>query len=319
QQRFGLDAPLGALDEASAENAGVVAVVGIEYAGLAWSYAGLSLGQSHPGCRVAMLQRGGARGPRRAHLGENLHSARGDCGTRRLAQPVHVPQIDLVRFKCLARTHHYPGMLRIEVDYVKRLSRSHADAPALTNRVAQYSFVTAQHAAIYMHDVAGIGRRRPQLGDDVGISALWHEADVLAVMLFRHCQAHLRRNGPHARLWQVAERKAQVVDLFLRGREQEVTLIAISIDWPVKRPVGAVCLGANVMAGGKRVGTKLACGGQKVGKLDGLIAGNTGDRRLADSIAFREGIDHGLAEALLVIEHIVRDAQSFRDPARVID
>ena len=67
------------------------------------------------------------------------------------------------------------------------------------------------------------------------------------------------------------------------------------------------------MAGGERRGAEFAGRRQKVGKLDGLVAGHAGDRRLAGHVALGKGIDDGLAKALLVIQHVMRDAQRLGD------
>ncbi len=76
---------------------------------------------------------------------------------------------------------------------------------------------------------------------------------------------------------------------------------------------------AHVVAGGQRVGAELARGLQQVGELDGLVARDAGDRRLAGHVALRERIDHRLAEALFVVEHVVRNAERLGDAARIVD
>ena len=73
------------------------------------------------------------------------------------------------------------------------------------------------------------------------------------------------------------------------------------------------------MACRQSIGTEILGRCQKVGELDGLIARHAGDRCLAGDVAFGERIDHSLAEAFFVVEDIVRDAEGFRNPARVLD
>ena len=122
-------------------------------------------------------------------------------------------------------------------------------------------------------------------------------------------QPHALGDGADLGLGHAAEREAQIVDLLLRGGEQEVALVAVGVDRPEQRAVRAVGAAADVVAGGQRIGAELARGLQKVGELDGLVAGHARDRRLAGDIALGERVDHRLAEPLLVVEHVMRNAE----------
>ncbi|MND73907.1 hypothetical protein D3C80_654930 [compost metagenome] len=73
------------------------------------------------------------------------------------------------------------------------------------------------------------------------------------------------------------------------------------------------------MASRQRIGTEFLSGCQKIGKLDSLVAGNAGNRRLAHRIGFGERIDHRLTEPLFVIQHVMRNAERFADAARIVD
>ena len=224
---------------------------------------------------------------------------------------------------CVSSASRGPTMTRrlvgVEMDDIERLAGGDADAAALADRVAQDAVMTAKHAAVDMDDLAGIGRCRPQLGDDVGIFALRHEADVLAVGLGRDRQAHLFGDRADLGLRHAAERKAQIVDLRLRRGEQEIALVAVGVDRPVKRAVSAIGAGADIMPGGQRIGAELLGGRQKIGELDRLVAGDARNRRFAGDVALGEGVDHRLAEALLVVEHIMRNAERFGDAAGIVD
>ena len=70
---------------------------------------------------------------------------------------------------------------------------------------------------------------RPQPADDVGIAPGRHEADVLAVLLVGDVKAEAPRQFARLRLGHVAERKAQIIELLARGREQEIALVAIGV------------------------------------------------------------------------------------------
>ena len=63
-----------------------------------------------------------------------------------------------------------------------------------------------------------------------------HEADVLAVGLVGDSEPELARDAAHLLLGHVAERKAQEVELRLRGGEEEVALVAVEIDAADKAP-----------------------------------------------------------------------------------
>src|SRR5690606_38416474 len=103
------------------------------------------------------------------------------------------------------------------------------------------------------------------------IFALGHEADVLAVLLGRDGEAQLLGDGADLRLRQAAQRKAQIVDLLLRGGEEEIALVAVGIDGAVERAMRAIGPRAYVMAGRQRVGAKLARRLQEIGELDRLV------------------------------------------------
>src|SRR5690606_27205268 len=105
-------------------------------------------------------------------------SFRCSCDKRFVAQPVEVPQENLVRLQSLSRSDNDAGAFSVEVDDIKRLARSDADAAPLTDRIVQDTFMTTEHAAINVDDVTRIGRGRLKLGDDIRIFALRHEADV---------------------------------------------------------------------------------------------------------------------------------------------
>ena len=76
----------------------------------------------------------------------------------------------------------------------------------------------------------GVAAAGLQPGNDVGIFSLRDEADVLAVLLVGDGQPELGGDRAHLRLGQAAQRKAQIVDLLLRGGEQEVALVAVRVD-----------------------------------------------------------------------------------------
>ena len=75
----------------------------------------------------------------------------------------------------------------------------------------------------------------------------------------------------------------------------------------------------HIVAGRQHVRAEVARGAEQVGELDRTVALDAGHRRLARRIALGEAVDHRRAEAVLVVEHVMRDADALRDRARVMD
>ena len=128
------------------------------------------------------------------------------------------------------------------------------------------------------------------------------------------------RQFARLRLGHVAERKAQKVELLAGGREQEIALVAIGVGGADQRArsIGEAARG-DVMTGGKRRGAEFARGRQQIAELDRAVALDAGHRRFARSVAVGEIVDHQFAEAALVIEHVMRDADPLGDIAGVVD
>ena len=232
------------------------------------------------------MQHGRARRACRAHPRENIEPVARQGSERHIAEPVDVAQVDAACLQRLPRADDHARALRVQMDDVERLAQRDADAAALADRVMDDAVVAAEHAPVDMDDVARRGRSRLQLGDDVEIAPLRHEADVLAVGLGGDRHAHLPGERADLGLGHAAERKAQIVHLFLRGREQEIALVAIGVERPVERPVAAARgPRADVVAGGQGCRAQFARRLQKVGELDRLVARHAGDGRLAGQIA----------------------------------
>src|SRR5205807_5655876 len=122
-------------------------------------------------------------------------------------------------------------------------------------------------------------------------------------------EAEAARMLTHLGLGHVAERKAQVVELLARGREQEIALVAIGIGraYQRARSIGETAR-SHIMAGGERLRAEFARSLEEVTELDRAVALDAGHRRLAERIALGKGVDHGLAEAVLVVEDVMRNA-----------
>ena len=73
------------------------------------------------------------------------------------------------------------------------------------------------------------------------------------------------------------------------------------------------------MPGRQRLRAEVARGREQVAELDAAIALDARHRRLAERVALGKGVDHGLAEALFIVEHVMRNADALGDVARVVD
>src|SRR5262249_60291017 len=120
--------------------------------------------------------------------------------------------------------------------------------------------------------------------DDPGVAPGRHEADVLAVGLLGGHQAERAGEPPGFRLVEVAERKAQHVELPRRGGKQEIALVAIRVLRPIELEATRAWTAPHVVAGGEHGGAELLSGFQQVAKLDLLVAGNARHRRFASEI-----------------------------------
>lgn len=117
----------------------------------------------------------------------------------------------------------------------------------------------------------------------------------------------------------MTERESQIVDLLLRGCKEEVALVAIRIDRAIERTMRAIGAAADIVTRRQCIGAKIACGLKKISELDCLIARNTWNRRFAAHIGVCKRIDHGFAEARFVIENIMRNTETFRNAAGILD
>lgn len=178
-------------------------------------------------------------------------------------------------------------------------------AAALADGVVDDAVMLTQHAAVHMDDLARFGRIGAQLADDLGIIAVGHEADVLAVRLVGDGQAEFGCKLTHLRLGHAAKRKADEIELVLRGGEQEIALVTVKIGRAEKRALVALLGGADIVAGCQCIGAKILRGLQEIGELDRLVAGDAGDRGFAGDVAVGETVHDLFLEPAFIIQHVV--------------
>ena len=179
--------------------------------------------------------------------------------------------------------------------------------------------MAAQHRAVHSDDLAGARRVGPQPVDHIGVTPVGNKTNVLAVRLVGGDEAQLGGDGAHLRLGHLAHRKAQESELCRRCGEEKITLIARVFGAGMQFGAVRAFDTADIMAGGERVGAHLPGRHQQVGEFHPLVAADARHRRFAARIGIGEIGDHFLAEAGLVIEDVMRNAQRGGDAPGVMD
>ena len=133
-------------------------------------------------------------------------------------------------------------------------------------------------------------------------------------------QTEAPRQLPRLCLGLLAERKAQQIELLARGSGQKIALVACGLARSIERTTAVRqrprC---HIVARGQNAGAKLARSSEKVAELDRLVAFQTRHRRLAGDVAVGEAIDHRFLEAALVVEHVMRNADTFGNGAGIVN
>jgi hypothetical protein len=73
------------------------------------------------------------------------------------------------------------------------------------------------------------------------------------------------------------------------------------------------------VAGGQRLAAETLRQFQQVVELHGLVAADAGDRRLAAGVAIGEIPHHGVAEACLAVQHVMRDVEQVGHAPGIMD
>ena len=292
----------------------------VEHAGLAGRDALFAGNEFNLITAVDRAQPSRLRRPCRTHAHEHLDAIADHAVERAVADPVDVTKPDAIHPQRLARPYHDAAAGRIELDDIERRAGGDAEPLALADREMNYALMPADGAAFEVNDVAGLDRTGLQPADDIGVAPCRYEADVLAVLLVGDFEAETPRQFARLRLGHVAERKAQVIELLPRGREQEIALVAIGVRSAHQRArsVGEAARG-DIMSGRERARAEFARGRQQIAKLDRAVALDAGYRRFAKRVAVGKIVDYGFAEAAFIVEHVMRNADPFGNVAGVVD
>src|SRR6185503_1033959 len=292
----------------------------VEHASLARRYAFLAGDELDFIAAIDRAQPGRLRRARRPHAHKHLDPFADDALERAVADPVDVAKPDAIHPQRLARSDHDAAAHRIELDDIERRAGCDTQSLALADGEMNDALMPAADAAFEIDDVARLDRAGLQAADDIRVAPGRHKTDVLAVLLVGNFEAEAPRQFARLRLGHVAERKAQKIELFARGRKQEITLVAIGIRGAHQRPRSiAEAPRGDIMPGRERMCTKLARGREQIAKLDRAVALDAGHRRFAERVAVGKIVDHGFTEAAFVVEHVMRNADPFGDVAGVVD
>src|SRR5262245_26342591 len=129
------------------------------------------------------------------------------------------------------------------------------------------------------------------------------------------------RQFPNLRLVHVAQRETRAAELLLGQAKQEVSLVLGRIGGATQQPAIAICieLAPGVVAGGQEIGADLPRGNQQLIKLQMVVAKAARDRSPAGEILLDKRTYHITLKALLMIDHVIGNAQIFGDAAGVVD
>ena len=179
--------------------------------------------------------------------------------------------------------------------------------------------VLPQNRACQINDIARISRTGAQTFNHRCIIAVRHKADILTVGFVSHRQpVFCRQRTRIALAGQMAQRKAQIVQLVRRGGKQKIGLIAVGIHRHMQlRPRPDFAL--NIMPRRHAVCVEIAGGGQQILEFHPLIAADAGHRGGPRKIGIGEIFDHRLTEGVFVIQHIMRKSHGFGHPARIVN
>jgi hypothetical protein len=194
-----------------------------------------------------------------------------------------------------------------------------ADATTLADRIMDDALMVAHDTAIDMDDLAGLGSAGPQPFDHAYIIAVGHKADVLAIGLGRDLKAEAFGERAGFRFRQMAKREAQIIELLLRRREQEIALVALRVGAAMQLGAALPHDPLHIMAGREAIAAEVTRLGEQIAELDPLVAAHAGDRRLALQIGIRKFLHHRIRELGFVIQHEMRNADALGDAAGVID
>src|SRR5258706_8435778 len=214
-------------DKAPAEETCAAIAVLIKNTSLTRGYSEFAICQLHGYASLGSVRKTClARTLRRTHLNENLPLLRDGFFKGAATDPIDIAQAKQRCPKSGAAPDDDPTRGGIDSNHEKRLTGRDAQALSLSHSEIDDAIMRSEYASIGVHDLARFPAFRPQLANDRGVVAGGNEANILAVRLRRHGKFEFGRQGARFGLRQIAERKAQKIELFLCRCKQEIALVA---------------------------------------------------------------------------------------------
>src|SRR5208337_1874147 len=221
--------------------------------------------------------------------------------------------------------HHLPRVV-VDLNHIERRARGHAESLALADGEIVNPGVLSDNLAVSGDHLAGNISRRASLLVEIGfqkalVVAAGDETNFLRVGLFGNHQIVLAREFANFGLGHAAEWEQGAAQLLLREAEEEVSLVFTPVSRTLQQPAVHMLVkdDLSVMAGGNLVGANLPCYNKKLIKLQVIVAQTTRDRRAPGQVLFDKRTHHIALEALLVIHHVVGDAQGLGHAASIVN
>src|SRR5262249_57003355 len=161
--------------------------------------------------------------------------ARAGVRDGKVAAQVYVGGPNATGPKRFARADQSAARRRVETYDIEWGTGGDAKPPPLTDSEVNNAVMAAEHAAVQIDDLAGSGGARTQPFDHIGITTVWHETDVLAVLFVgdREAEAAGQNAGVPFRATTPSEK--QQIERRARLRQQEIALIALRLAGAVER------------------------------------------------------------------------------------
>src|ERR1022692_1522210 len=232
------------------------------------------------------------------------------------------------RIKLLILADHDLPRVVLDLNHVKRRTGSDAKPLTLPDRKVMNAAMLADHLTVGGdHLAANLDARAilSLLGEISFEKALVvparDEANFLRVGLLRNHQLVLASEFPHFGLGHPAQRKQRAAQLFLCKPKQKISLIFRFVRRTLKQPSPALLIKGNpsIMSGRNRIGANLPRHNQKLIKLQVIVTEAARDRRAPRQILLNKRTHHIALKTLLVIDHVVRNAERLRDTAGIVN
>ena len=265
---------------------------------------------------------------------------------KRRHNPVPIRGHAALRRKLRARTHHYLVGGHVLAKHEIRLgSAPYAESLALPNGISNGALMLAKHLTLSIDDIARLVRRAAVALQKAQIVAIGHEADILAIVLLRIDETLLFGDFAHMGFCETAKRQKRMRQLVLSHKGEHVALIFRGIEAAPQRKTNAIACGhiiarpqigaivdardarrvllrtfnSSVMTGGNEIATQFLSAPQKPAEFHAAVAFDARIGSMSNFVFFHERTHDFVFELSRIIEHVMRDSQTERNVARILD